>query len=566
MVRNSAHPAIGISLAKRPGSTGGAGTISVEENDVVVDAATSSLDFLGADFDVTSAPAGEANVSLAATLNANARIAVRKNTGAVVGTRRRLNLIEGTNITLTIADDGVDEEVDITVTAASGSAGHTIREDGVDFTARVGLNFLEPDGVLLTDDGVGNETEVNMALYGKLLGRAGGQALHGGTAASNPLNLRSTSHATKGLITAIDQLICGSESDPSAATASVIKMVGPASTAGQLTHARISGTTTASGVGALMTMFHGLATLDIQGNALGTHLVLLFAPTISDTVGGGSSSLTTASVQGTVSGVGNTYPAFTGVDTSGTVTSGTVTARIGFVARNIGGAGTITSQIGFQANAITNTTTTERIGVRVADQTTGNTVSMTSYGIQIDAFDADADGIQFPFAYGDRTAEKTYIRRDGSMVVAQFVTLGNEVHRITSEATGDDPTEVVVQNRVTTTDATATVIHTVAIPTSTVVYIEAKIVARRTGGTAAVGATGDGYAAVVRNVYRNVAGTVTEGTPTTGAELDWESAHDALWGSADIVVSGTNATVRVAGKADMNVTWHATIRTYQVGS
>ena len=47
-------------------------------------------------------------------------ITVRKNSGADVGTRSRINLIEGLNITLTVADDAADDEVDITI-AASGS-------------------------------------------------------------------------------------------------------------------------------------------------------------------------------------------------------------------------------------------------------------------------------------------------------------------------------------------------------------------------------------------------------------------------------------------------------------
>lgn len=48
-------------------------------------------------------------------LSGNARVAVRKNTGAVVGTRRQLNLIEGAGVGLTLADDSLSEEVDITV-------------------------------------------------------------------------------------------------------------------------------------------------------------------------------------------------------------------------------------------------------------------------------------------------------------------------------------------------------------------------------------------------------------------------------------------------------------------
>lgn len=46
-------------------------------------------------------------------------VAVSKNSGATVGTRSTLNLIEGSNITLTIADDAVGDEVDITVACTS---------------------------------------------------------------------------------------------------------------------------------------------------------------------------------------------------------------------------------------------------------------------------------------------------------------------------------------------------------------------------------------------------------------------------------------------------------------
>ena len=84
-----------------------------------------------------------------------------------------------------------------TLHSHTGGSGHTIREDGVDFTARTGLNFLEPDGVLLTDDAGNNETEVNMTLYAKLAGRAGGQTIIGGTAANEDLTLQATSHATR---------------------------------------------------------------------------------------------------------------------------------------------------------------------------------------------------------------------------------------------------------------------------------------------------------------------------------------------------------------------------------
>jgi len=62
--------------------------------------------------------------SITQNMDGNARVAVRKNSGGTGYKRRRLNLIEGSNVTLTVADDSGNEEVDVTVAAsyASGSA------------------------------------------------------------------------------------------------------------------------------------------------------------------------------------------------------------------------------------------------------------------------------------------------------------------------------------------------------------------------------------------------------------------------------------------------------------
>lgn len=52
------------------------------------------------------------------TTDGTARTIVKK-AGTVVGTRRGINFIEGTNVTLTVTDDGANEEVDVTVTGAN---------------------------------------------------------------------------------------------------------------------------------------------------------------------------------------------------------------------------------------------------------------------------------------------------------------------------------------------------------------------------------------------------------------------------------------------------------------
>jgi hypothetical protein len=48
------------------------------------------------------------------------KVIVRKNSAGSDFIRRRLNLIEGSNVTLTVADDSANNEVDVTIAAASG--------------------------------------------------------------------------------------------------------------------------------------------------------------------------------------------------------------------------------------------------------------------------------------------------------------------------------------------------------------------------------------------------------------------------------------------------------------
>ncbi len=58
-------------------------------------------------------------------MNANARVKVRKNSAGSTFSRRRINFIEGSGVTLTVADDSTDEEVDVTITASGGGGAAT---------------------------------------------------------------------------------------------------------------------------------------------------------------------------------------------------------------------------------------------------------------------------------------------------------------------------------------------------------------------------------------------------------------------------------------------------------
>lgn len=96
-------------------------------------------------------------------------IRIRKNSGAITGTRRLINLIEGANVTLTVTDDGIGDEVDVTVAAAA--AGNTInvsKNSGAIISTRPELNFIEGANITLTivDDPANNECDITIASAG----------------------------------------------------------------------------------------------------------------------------------------------------------------------------------------------------------------------------------------------------------------------------------------------------------------------------------------------------------------------------------------------------------------
>jgi hypothetical protein len=95
------------------------------QSNVVADSTGDTLTFANGSGVTITTDASTDTVTFAvnSTLDANARIGVEK-AGTLIGTRRNINFIEGSNITLTIADDPTNEEVDITI-ATSGASGVT---------------------------------------------------------------------------------------------------------------------------------------------------------------------------------------------------------------------------------------------------------------------------------------------------------------------------------------------------------------------------------------------------------------------------------------------------------
>lgn len=105
---------------------------------------------------------------------------------------------------------------------------------------------------------------------------------------------------------------------------------------------------------------------------------------------------------------------------------------------------------------------------------------------------------------------------------------------------------------VSTTDATQTTLQTVAIPTDTAVYLNTKILARRTGGTS--GTAGDSAVYEYTGRVKDVGGTVT--IPTLFPQADFVS-EDQDW-SIIWAVDGTSIDIDVIGAADNDITWEVT--------
>jgi len=72
----------------------------------------------------TSSTINAVRVAQPVTAETNARVAIYKNTDtSATGTRRSVRFIEGSNITLTVNDDFVNEEVEVTITSTASNSG-----------------------------------------------------------------------------------------------------------------------------------------------------------------------------------------------------------------------------------------------------------------------------------------------------------------------------------------------------------------------------------------------------------------------------------------------------------
>lgn len=101
--------------------------------------------------------------AITGNLDANARVAVRKNSAGAGSKRRRINLIEGSNVTLTVADDSGDEEVDVTIAASSGGGTLTVKANGSTIGAQSTLNVVGGTGITVSATDTGTQIDVTIS-------------------------------------------------------------------------------------------------------------------------------------------------------------------------------------------------------------------------------------------------------------------------------------------------------------------------------------------------------------------------------------------------------------------
>lgn len=118
-----------------------------------------------------------------------------------------------------------------------------------------------------------------------------------------------------------------------------------------------------------------------------------------------------------------------------------------------------------------------------------------------------------------------------------------------------------IEATVNTTDATVTTLYTFTLPASTDVGIEARVVARRTGGSS--GTAEDGAYYILNALYKMVSGTTATIIGSVGQTVVGES--QAGW-DATLDTTGATVRVRVQGASNNNVTWRMWARAYPVSS
>lgn len=104
--------------------------------------------------------------AITGSVDGNARVGVRKNTGVTTYRRRRINLIEGANVALTVSDDSVDEEVDVTIAVSGISGSTTFKNNGTSVGAEATLNVIPGSGITIGMVDTGTQIDLTITAAG----------------------------------------------------------------------------------------------------------------------------------------------------------------------------------------------------------------------------------------------------------------------------------------------------------------------------------------------------------------------------------------------------------------
>lgn len=121
----------------------------------------------------------------------------------------------------------------------------------------------------------------------------------------------------------------------------------------------------------------------------------------------------------------------------------------------------------------------------------------------------------------------------------------------------DGPNYAIKQDTVNTTDATQTVLQAVPTTAGSSAYLEARVVARRTGGLA--GANGDSFFSRRWCQLKNIGGVVTIANQNSA---EAENFSDQGW-SLVWVVNGTSVELKVTGAVNNDITWDTSTQVQQ---
>ena len=445
--------------------------------------------------------------------------------------------------------------------------------------------------------------------YLLLAGRSGGQIAIGGTASGDDLTLQSTAHATRGNIffgtgglntfdevnsrwgigiaspTAafhIDQTDSTITSGSSNSLQSVVRARPPTSSSAAYRGALIQAFTTTGDTVAITGSVVGMSAV---AQHLGTfNLTNLYGLQLQGFIGpvfGAPSAATTATTM---------YGAVFQISSKSTAATAATDFHGGYFSARNNGTGTITRLSGAHIEAgnldggsgfgTISTFYSLKVSRRNPAGTnvlSGGTLT-NSYMGYIDGFPSGPTYTNTPvqLELEDNDVTAIAIRQQDTAATNQIggatrigavadpsaelhvstATITNEVFRIESVATNDDPSERVFQARAATTDATVTTLATVTLPASTTVLVEARVIARRTGGTGGTAEDGAGY--ILSATFQNAAQI---GATTVVATHENQAGWDAT-----LDYNANTARVRITGATNNNITWHCTYRTYLTGT